>query len=284
MAIAWLSGFGDEINPLLDVQMDVMEGLGIRAIELRGVDGRNIAEFTPAEAKEVHRRMAGRGFIASALGSPVGKTRIDEPFAPVMDSFRNLLDVAHALSCDGIRLFSFYIPAGEHAAWRDEAMERLSALKDAARGSGVRLLHENEGGIYGDIAARNLDLARTLCDDDFALIFDPSNYVQQKEDVFACWEQVKPYVRYLHMKDSVVRTPGNEDNPHRVVGDGNECVREILADMAGTDFAGFFSIEPHLRGSKWVPGDDAEKWRAAANGLKALLCEAGIAIETREVS
>lgn len=282
MAIAWLSGFGDEIDPSLDVQMDVLEGLGIGAIELRGVDGKNIAQYTPAEAKAVHRRMADRGFIASALGSPIGKSQVTDPFGPVLDTFRNLLEVAQALSCKGIRLFSFFIPAGEHAAYRDEVMTRMQALKEAAKGSGVKLLHENEGGIYGDIVSRNVDLAKALCDDDFALIYDPSNYVQQKEDAYVCWQQVKPYVRYLHMKDSIVRKAGDEDNPHRVVGDGEGRLREVLADIAATDFTGFFSIEPHLHGSKHVPGTDPEKWTAAAVGLKALLGEAGIAIQRPE--
>lgn len=107
MATAWITGFGDEIDPSLDVQMEVMQSLGISAIELRGVDGRNIAQFTPLEAKTVHKRMQDRGFVASALGSPIGKSRIDEPFEPVLVSFRNLLEVAVALRCEYVRIFSF---------------------------------------------------------------------------------------------------------------------------------------------------------------------------------
>ncbi|NLZ88122.1 MAG: sugar phosphate isomerase/epimerase [Clostridiales bacterium] len=279
MATAWLSGFGDEIDPSLDVQMDVMAKVGVHAIELRGVDGRSIAQYSPREAKGLYNRLTDRGFIVSALGSPIGKTPIDEPFQPVLDSFKNLVEVAQALRCGGIRLFSFYMPPGTHAHYRDNVMARLRALKDAAKGSDVMLLHENEGGIYGEQAARNADLARTLGDDNFALIFDPSNYVQAGEDVFVAWQAVKPWVRYFHMKDSVTRRSGDQDNPHRLVGDGDGCVREILADVARTNFKGFFSLEPHLAGSTVVPGSPAQQWVAAAEALKALLAECSIAIE-----
>lgn len=38
-----LTGFADEISPDLDVQMDVLDSLDIHYIEMRGVDGRNLA-------------------------------------------------------------------------------------------------------------------------------------------------------------------------------------------------------------------------------------------------
>lgn len=281
MAIAWLSGFGDEIDPSLDVQMEIMHGLGIHAIELRGVDGRNIAQYMPGEAKGLYARMKDKGFTVSALGSPIGKSPVGEPFQQVLDSFRNLVEVARVLHCDGIRLFSFFVPEGEAALHREEVLSRLTRLKDAARGSGVRLLHENERQIYGERMAQNVDLGKTLSDDAFALIFDPSNYVQAGEDAFVCWQAVKPWVRYIHMKDSVVApSTDHNDNPHRVVGDGQGRLSEILADLAATDFTGFFSLEPHLKGSTHVPGTPAEQWSAAARALQALLRDSGIRVES----
>lgn len=279
MAIAWLTGFGDEIDASLDIQMDVLDTLGISAIELRGVDGKNIAQVTPEEAKGIHARMSGRGFVPSALGSPIGKSNITDPFAPVLDTFKQLLEVAGILGAPAIRLFSFFIPDGEYVAWRDEVMARMQALKDAARGTGVVLLHENESAIYGDYASRCVDLAQTLCDDQFGLIYDPSNFVQVGDDVWAAWNAVKPYVRYFHMKDSYRRLPGDESNPHCVVGNGDARVADVLADVAKTDFAGYFSIEPHLTHSDHVPGTNPEKWIAAANGLKGLLADSGIAVK-----
>ena len=85
MAEFILTGFGDEIDASLDRQMEVMDGLGIHFIETRGIDGKNIADYTPEEAGAIHARMADRGFGVSALGSPVGKIGIHDDFAPHLE-------------------------------------------------------------------------------------------------------------------------------------------------------------------------------------------------------
>ena len=140
MAKFTLTGFADEIDPALSVQMDVLDRLDIHYIETRGIDGKNISDYTPAEAKTIHARLADRGFAVSALGSPIGKIGVNDPFAPHLDNFRRLIDVAHELDTRYIRMFSFYTPQGEDpAACRDEVMQRLSALVEANRGSGVTL-------------------------------------------------------------------------------------------------------------------------------------------------
>ena len=140
MAEFILTGFGDEIDAALDVQMDVMEKLDIHYIETRGIDGKNIADYAPAEAKAVFARMQARGFGVSALGSPIGKISIRDPFLPHLDSFRNLLDVAHAMQTQYIRIFSFFLPECEPAeTFRDEVLERLGRLVEAARG--LSLIH-----------------------------------------------------------------------------------------------------------------------------------------------
>ena len=41
-----LSGFSDEISPDFDKQMQVISQLGMKYIEIRGVDGKNITELT----------------------------------------------------------------------------------------------------------------------------------------------------------------------------------------------------------------------------------------------
>ncbi|HML47201.1 MAG TPA: sugar phosphate isomerase/epimerase family protein [Clostridia bacterium] len=280
MQRVWLSGFGDEIDARLETQMEHMAGLGIRAVELRGVDGKNIADLTLEEAKDVRARMRELGFRASALGSPIGKSDIKGDFQPVLDSFRHVVDLARAIEAPAIRMFSFFVPQDNPDAWRGEVLDRLATLKSAAKGSGVRLLHENERMIYGDDAARCADLAQALCDGDFGLIFDPSNYVQCGVDPWAAWQALKPYVAYLHIKDSVRLAAGadeHSDNPHRVAGDGEARIRDILEDLKRIGFTGYLSVEPHLKSSAHVPGTAPEKWAAAAIALENLLDECGIA-------
>ena len=77
-----------------------------------------------------------------SLGSPYGKISITEDFAPHLDLFKRGLELADILNAKHIRLFSFYVPAGEASAYRNAVMERLFAFLDTAAGSGILLCHE----------------------------------------------------------------------------------------------------------------------------------------------
>lgn len=279
MAKFILTGFGDEIDGALDVQMDVMEKLGIHYIETRGIDGKNIADYTPAEAKKVKERMGVRGFGVSALGSPMGKIGIEDDFAPHLAQFKNLLDVAHAMHAPAIRLFSFFIPENKDAAlYRDEVMARLLKFSEAAKGSGVMLLHENEKHIYGDTPERCLDILKTF-EGEIYCTYDPSNFVQCDVDNQKAFEMLAPYIRYMHIKDSVytnsraVADKGFDtvSDAHRPAGEGDGKVEWILSQLVKADFSGFASIEPHLSNNHNIPGTGADKFTAAANALNQLI-------------
>ena len=281
MAKFTLTGFADEIDPALSVQMDVLDRLDIHYIETRGIDGKNISEYTPAEAKTIHARLKDRGFAVSALGSPIGKIGVNDPFAPHLDNFRRLIDVAHELDTRYIRMFSFYTPQGEDpAACRDEVMQRLSALVEANRGSGVTLLHENEKAIYGDTPERCLDILKTF-DGEILCTYDPSNFVQCGVDNEAAYNMLAPYVRYLHVKDSVYVHNServdhgfeNVSDAHRPAGQGDGKVAWILSQLAQSGYEGFASIEPHLSNNPNVPGTGADKFAAAAAALRGLLAK-----------
>lgn len=281
MAKFILTGFADEIDPALSIQMDVLDRLDIHYIETRGIDGKNISEYTPAEAKAIHARLADRGFAVSALGSPIGKIGVIDPFTPHLDNFRRLIDVAHELDTRYIRMFSFFIPQGEDpAAYRDEVMQRLSALVEANRGSGVTLLHENEKAIYGDTPERCLDILKTF-DGEILCTYDPSNFVQCGVDNEAAFRMLAPYVRYLHVKDSVYVNNServdhgfeNVSDAHRPAGQGDGKVAWILHQLAQSGYEGFASIEPHLSNNPNVPGTGADKFAAAAAALRGLLAK-----------
>lgn len=273
-----LSGFGDEISVSLAKQLAFMDALGIHAIEVRGVDGVNVSALTDEQARAARATLDEYGFEVSALGSPIGKTDIQDEFLRALDAFKRTVDIAHMLKSPAIRLFSFYVPREDSDRWGDEAIRRLTAFKEAARGSGVLLLHENEGGIYGETPEHCLRLAKELCSDDFALIFDPSNFVQYGWDVMKAWELLKPYVRYMHIKDSV-KPPADADphknNPHRVAGTGEAHIPEILTDLQTCGYDGYLSVEPHLTTSTYVSGTKPGKWASAALALQTLLDRIG---------
>ena len=65
-----ISGFSDEIDARLSVQMDELDKLDIHYIEVRGVDDKNIAQHSHEEVRAIKKRLKARGFKISAVGSP----------------------------------------------------------------------------------------------------------------------------------------------------------------------------------------------------------------------
>jgi sugar phosphate isomerase/epimerase len=238
-----LSAFADEINPNLKIQMDVLDRYGIKHIEMRGVNGKNLVEYSLDEVKEIKKQLDDRGFKVSAVGSPIGKIMITDDFAPHLDLFKHTLEIAKILEAGYIRMFSFFIPQGQNPdTYRDEVMGRWAEFIRAAQGTGLVLLHENEKDIYGDSAERCLDLFKTMNCSCLKATFDPANFVQCGVEPYPhAYRLLEDYIEYVHIKDAVY------GSPHAVpAGSGDGNVSEFLTALHKKGFEGFLSLEPHL--------------------------------------
>ena len=269
-----LSGFGDEIAPDLMEQMDLMEGLGIKHIEVRGVWGKGVLDLSDDELLRVKSEMKLRGFAPSAIGSPIGKIKITDDFDEHMDRFRRAIFCAKALDAPYIRLFSYFIPEGDDPAdYRDEVMLRMAAKAKLAEAEGVTCLHENERHIYGDIGTRCRDILETVNSPNLLGIFDPANYVQcGVKPLEDCWPEVARWTVYMHVKDSLW------DKTVTPAGEGDGQVEAILARMLplARKQRVFLSLEPHLRHAGEMSGfSGADMFAKAADDLKKLLANLG---------
>ena len=232
-----LCAFADEASPKLSEQIVAMRENNIEYLEMRGVNGTNVAKLTAAQAKDAARELSAAGLKVWSLGSPAGKSPITQDFAVEREQFLRLLETAEITGARCIRLFSFYGTDGK-PEYRDEVLERLSRFIDLAKGSGVILCHENEKGIWGDNDVRCAEIHRAL--PELKAVFDPANFVQCNVDTLGAWELLKPYTYYGHIKDAL--------SDGKVVpagkGEGNVAyvVKEFLA-KGGRDM----TIEPHLK-------------------------------------
>lgn len=237
-----ISGFADEISPDFDTQLQVLQKLGLQAVELRSADGINVSKLTPAKARELKQKLDRAGIHVSSVGSPIGKIGIEETFDPHLEDFRRTVETAHILGCQNIRVFSFFIPQGQQAEdFRLPVMERMAALVELAKQEQVVLLHENEKEIYGDTAPRCLELMQAFYGDHFKAVFDFANFVQCGQDTREAYDLLRPYIAYIHVKDakagSGLVVPAGE-------GDGR--LREILGLLDQSGYEGYLSLEPHL--------------------------------------
>ena len=62
------SAFADEIGDDLQLQMDVCQANGVRCIDVRGIDGKNVSKMTLAEVAQYKTQMSDRGFSVPCVG------------------------------------------------------------------------------------------------------------------------------------------------------------------------------------------------------------------------
>ncbi len=273
-----ISGFADEIDSSFDVQLRVLKELGQDYLELRGADGIGVADFTDEKAKELKEKMKAAGIQVSAIGSPIGKIGILDDFAPHFEKFKRIVALAHFFETSYIRMFSFYLPdENKPEDYRDEVFNRLKQMISYAEKENVVLLHENEKGIYGAMAAQCKDMFTNLYGDHFQCIFDFANFIQCKQETISAYELLRPYIAYFHVKDALW-----ESGEVVLPGTGDGKISEIFNMAEENCFNGFLSLEPHLfhfKGFDQLEIGESEKkegngvmaYKAASHYLKKIL-------------
>src|SRR3954470_824913 len=135
-----LSAFADEISQVPVEQLDVLDRHGIHHVEFRAIHGTNVLDLSPAQHDEFRALLRSRGFGLSAIGSPIGKIKITDPFDSHLQRFDLAMDLAEFYDAPRIRVFSFYMPPGEDPAiHRDEVMTRMTELARRAAARGITL-------------------------------------------------------------------------------------------------------------------------------------------------
>ena len=267
-----VSAFADEIGDELETQLEVLAANDVGNIELRGVWGRNVLDLSPAEVRRVKNaaRQAGVGF--SAVGSPIGKFPLAGDFDEERERMRRALDYATLLEAPFVRIFSYYVPAGDDAAQhRGQVLDRLGELVALAEPTGVRLAHENEREIYGDTGDRVRDLLDSIRSPAFTGIFDFANFVMCGEQAYRCWQQVRPWITYFHVKDAVAAT-----GTVVPAGEGDGSVARILGEAYAAGFDSFLTLEPHLSVAAANFGRTSPaRFKVAADALKGVLAAIG---------
>ena len=269
-----LCAFADESSSVFDEQIAALLRNNVPFMEIRNVDGRNVKKLTVEEAKEYKNRLDESGLAVWSVGSPLGKSEIADDFQNVEDLLKHLCELALTFGTDKIRMFSFH-----HATEvREEVLSRLCRMVEIAKDYGVGLYHENEKGIYGDIAARVQDIINNV--PGLYHVYDPANFLQVGESSADTLRLFHDRADYFHIKDVIAETGELVPAGH---GDGN--IHKLVADIK-TDKV--LSVEPHLKifdgygqiddtamKHKFHFQSNVEAFDAAVNALKSVLLANG---------
>lgn len=269
-----LSAFSDEAASSICGQIEAMKRNNIRLTELRSVDGKNVLDFTIAEAKVYQKQLADNGIAVWSVGSPLGKVDISVDLDEYMEKVKYCCELANVLKTDKIRMFSFFNAYHE----KNKVFDGLSRMAEIAKVYDVCMYHENEKDVYGDILERVLEIQREV--PALKSVYDPANFLQVGEKADDTLPALIRKTDYFHIKDVIAET--GELVPAGY-GDGkiNRLIEGIIDDKVLTlephlaVFAGYATIDNTEIKNKFYFTSNDEAFDVSVNALKKLLVAHG---------
>lgn len=260
------AAFADESSKEFQGQIDALRRNDLDFLEIRNVNGRNVTELAASEARQMRDILADQGLTVWSIGSPIGKMDVGGDYGAHLEVYKHTLELANVFGAGRIRLFSFFMPKGARPEdFRQLVLDRMGQLAELATSAGLVACHENEKGIYGDMAARCLELHQAV--PRLKAVFDPANFVQCGQDTLSAWEMLAPYVDYLHIKDALA------DGQVVAPGDGLGNVAAIVEKYI-RDGGRVMTLEPHLFSFDSLQKLEREGERSGVGGLHFATAEA----------
>ena len=260
-----LSGFADEAGITIEEQMDVLDKNGLKYIEMRNVDGKHVLEWDDTALAAIKAKMDNRGFKLSAIGSPVGKTKIEDPFDADLARFKRAVYCAKFFGCKYIRAFSFFVPeCGNRDKYWGEAINRIKQMVEIAEKNDLVYALENESGIFTDTLEPCIRIFEEIKSPAFRMVFDPGNFIANGVKPYSdAYCALKDKISYFHIKDV-------KDGKCVPAGAGDANMPALLKAAYDEGFSGFLSVEPHLG---YMDLSMAGQFTTACNALKKCLNE-----------
>lgn len=237
-----LSAFSDEYADSFEDQLIALNRFEIGYTEVRYLDRKNVSLLTEEEVKLYKKKLDYYGISVSAIGSPLGKIKLDGNLEEHFEAARRVFNTANIFGTKFVRIFSFYAPDGEKIVnLKQRAFSELERLLRISEEQGIVLCIENEAMVYGDTPTRCREIIDHF-DGKIKCVFDMGNYVLEGIDPYdEGYKLLKNYIAYFHIKDAL--SEGAIVPP----GKGEARIKEIIsAHMRFSEESFFVSLEPHL--------------------------------------
>jgi len=244
------------------------QGVEVRLIE-RETNLLVRPEFQPDQLALRRRELARANFQVCGLASSVHLHDADaELRAKHVRDGGEYLALAESLGAGFIRVFGDVLPPVAEVACRQETMRHIAdglrSLGDLAGPRGLQVLIET----HGDFSATQpcLELMRHVDHPHVGILWDTHHpWRFHGEQITETWQQLKPWTRHTHWKDSVLNADehdkpesaaakeaaalagsinsGHQHADYVLFGGGEFPARECLRVMLADGYAGWHSLE-----------------------------------------
>jgi sugar phosphate isomerase/epimerase len=257
-----LTGIADEAGASLDVQIKAHKELGWDSIESRGVeiDGvkGNLHEIPDAIFEKVVAKLEAENMKVCGFGSLIGNwaKKITDDFSITEAEISRAIPRMQRLGAKLIRVMSYAVCKNEQGQdleeqFAPERIRRMREINQRFADAGLTVVHENcmnWGGMSTSYVQRMAEAVpgmKWVFDTGNPVFIDDRDRSGQKQDAWAMYQAIKPFMVHVHVKDGRWVKEKN-DAEYTYPGEGDGQTERIMKDLVETGYNGYISIEPHV--------------------------------------
>ena len=208
-------------------------------IEVRGVENEmyvpKIKAFDDKHIQKNLERLQAGGIEISILTSGIV---ITDDESTILQQFKEYLQLAEKLSCKYIRVLISPNPQPEETNIQ-KALNIYGKMCEMGEKYGVTPLIETNGVLADSKEAKKF--IEDINSNNKGILWDIHHpYRFFNESAEETWENIGKYVKYVHVKDSVVR---DGEICYRMIGYGDVPVFDVIKLLNEKEYSGFVSLE-----------------------------------------
>lgn len=216
--------------------------LGFDGIEVRGINHQLYAPsaipFQQEHILETKARLTQLNLEISCLSSSCYLFDTNNLKQHLLDGMA-YIDLAYELGVKYVRVLGDREPHVTNAIDITVVQSSLLSLADYARNKDVTLLIETNG-----VFANSSDMKsfmEGLNTDNVGVLWDIHHpYTFMKEPLEQTYYTLKPFIKYIHVKDSVII---NEKVQYKMVGEGDIPIKRLIKTLTSEQYEGYVVLE-----------------------------------------
>lgn len=244
----------DEISQDLERALALAREFGLEGVDIRSVWDRRIHELAEADLERLRAMVEGAGLRVAALAPPFLKCPIDSlaDWEAHLAILERTIAAAHRLGTRLVRGFTFW-RQGDLATHWPTIVARYREIAPLVERAGIVLAVENEPSCLIGTVEPLVRLLEAVGSPNIRALWDPANgFVDGELPTRAVYEQVRPYLVHMHLKDGRRGPDGRYE--HTVVGEGQIDYITLFRWLEADGYEGFVALETHYRPRPVDPG------------------------------
>ena len=217
--------------------------MGFDGIEVRGVENElyapDIKEFSKENIENTNKKLHDMGLHIICFTSAC-YLYDQENYDKYIVEGKAYIDTAYAAGAPYVRVLGDKDPQPSNPVHDGVVAKALAALSDYAKDKNVTVLIETNGA-YAD-TARLAKLLAKVSDQNIGVLWDvhhPYRYFGETPET--TYKNIGAFIRYVHVKDSVVSENGKLQ--YKMMGYGDLPVKEAVKVLHKNGYNGYISLE-----------------------------------------